>query len=224
MPPEKIEKLAWIHKWIQDNCEYNDKVFLVNSAYVDASVKDIPPDPNLPDTVEHMDKLTEGHDGARADYDAFVAQDEVRKVLGSRSTLSLVDEQWVGVLRLMINGLTKTRKIIDFHNARIAFEKILKYYVRYRAELEKEVQTLLILEGLKSADATSQLWVRLGEIASLVHCTASSVNDLAKWSIMEKPKVVGPTWYQLGSTTRNPFHLFVSLDEAKKFQTSLKKF
>ena len=36
LPPEKIEKLAWIHKWIQDNCEYNDKVFLVNSAYVDA--------------------------------------------------------------------------------------------------------------------------------------------------------------------------------------------
>ena len=28
LPPEKIEKLAWIHKWIQDNCEYNDKVFV----------------------------------------------------------------------------------------------------------------------------------------------------------------------------------------------------
>ena len=65
--------------------------------------------------------------------------------------------------------LNKNKKVIDFHNARIAFEKILKYYVRYRTDLEKEVQTLLILESLKSVDATSQLWVRLGEIASLVH-------------------------------------------------------
>ena len=137
LPPEKIEKLANTYKWIQASCEYNDKVFLVSSAYVDASVKDIPPDPNLPDTVEYMEKLISGHDGARAFYDEFVAQEEIREVLGSHSTLSLVDEQWVGVLRLMINGLTKIRKIIDFHNARIDFEKILKYYVRYRAELEK---------------------------------------------------------------------------------------
>ena len=87
-----------------------DKWFLVSSAYVGASVKDIPPNPNLPDTVKYMDKLTNGHDGARADYDAFVAQDEVRNVLGSRSTLSLVDEQWVGVLRLIISGLTRIKK------------------------------------------------------------------------------------------------------------------
>ena len=79
-------------------------------AYVGASVKDIPPDPNLPDTVEYMDKLTEGHNGARADYDAFVAQDEVRNVLRSQSTLSLVDEQWVGVFRLFIAGLIRIKK------------------------------------------------------------------------------------------------------------------
>ena len=119
--------------------------------------------------------------------------------------------------------LNKNKKVIDFHNARIAFEKILKYYVRYRTDLEKEVQTLLILESLKSVDATTQLWVRLGEIASLVHCTASSVNDLAKWSITEQPKVVGPTWYQLGSTTRTPFHLFVSLEEAQEISDIAKE-
>ena len=77
---------------------------------MDASVKDIPPDPNLPETVNYMDKLTNGHDMARADYDAFVAQDEVRNVLRSQSTLSLVDEQWVGVLRLIIAGLTRIKK------------------------------------------------------------------------------------------------------------------
>ena len=168
MFPEKIEKLAAKHKWIQDANKHIEKYFLVSSAYRGASVKDIPPDPNLPDTIEYMKSLIECHDKCRAYYDEFVAQDKVRRVLGSRSTLSLVDEQWVGVLRLMINGLTKIKKIIDFHNARIAFEKILKYYVRYRAELEKEVQTLLILEGLKSADATSNLLIRLKEIPQLV--------------------------------------------------------
>ena len=145
-----------------------------------------------------------------------MAQDEVRKVLGSRNELSLVDEQWAGALRLMISGLTRLRKIIDFHQTRIAFEKILKYYKRYRAELEKEVQTLLILEGLKSADATSNLLIRLEEIPQLVISVASTLNDLAKWSITEKPNVQGPTWFQLGSASREPFHLFVSLDEAQE--------
>ena len=65
--------------------------------------------------------------------------------------------------------------------------------------------------------------MRLGEIASLVHCTASSVNDLAKWSITEQPKVVGPTWYQLGSNTRAPFHLFVSLEEAQEISDIAKE-
>ena len=57
-----------------------------------------------------MDELTKGHNGARAEYDAFVAQDEVRNVLRSQGTLSLVDEQWVGVLRLIIAGLTRIKK------------------------------------------------------------------------------------------------------------------
>ena len=92
----------------------------------------------------------------------------------------------------------------------------MKYYVRYRAELEKEVQTLLILEGLKSADATSNLLRRLEEIPQLVISVASTLNDLAKWSITEKPNVQGPTWFQLGSVSREPFHLFVSLDEAQE--------
>ena len=102
----------------------------MSSAYGGAYIKDIPPDPNLPHTIEYMESVISGHDGCRAFYDEFVAQDEIRKVLGSHNTLSLVDEQWVGVLRLMINGLTKIRKIIDFHQARITFEKILKYYKR----------------------------------------------------------------------------------------------
>ena len=100
--------------------------------------------------------------------------DEIREVLGSRSELSLVDEQWVGALRMMIDTLTRLRKVIDFHQARIAFEKVLKYYKRYRAELEKEVQTLLILEGLKSADATSNLLRRLEEIPQLVISVSST--------------------------------------------------
>ena len=97
-----------------------------------------------------------------------------------------------------------------------AFEKILKYYKRYCAELGKEVQTLLILEGLKSADATSNLLRRLEEIPQLVISVASTLNDLAKWLITEKPNVQGPNWFQLGSASREPFHLFVSLDEAQE--------
>ena len=71
----------------------------MSSAYGGASVKDIPPDPNLPDTIEYTEDLIKWHDGARAFYDEFVAQEEIREVLGSCSTLSLVDKQWVGVLR-----------------------------------------------------------------------------------------------------------------------------
>ena len=159
----------------------------MSSAYGDRDIKDIPPDPILPATIEYMKNVISGHNKCRAFYDEFVAQDEIRKVLGSRNELSLVDEQWVGVLRLMINGLTKLRKIIDFHQARIVFEKILKYYKRYRAELEKEVQTLLILEGLKSADATSNLLIRLEEIPQLVISVANTLNDMAKWSITTLP-------------------------------------
>ena len=64
-----------------------------------------------------------GHDQCRAFYDDFVALDEVRKVLGSRNDLSLVDEQWVRALRMMIDTLTRLRKVID-----ISFEKVLKHY------------------------------------------------------------------------------------------------
>merc|ERR1711888_434734 len=84
-----------------------------------------------------------GHDECRAFYDDFVALHTVRKVLGSLTDLSLVDEQWVGALRMMIDTLTRLRKVIDFHQARIAFEKVLKHYRRYRQELEDEVKTLL---------------------------------------------------------------------------------
>ena len=41
-------------------------------------------------------------------------------------------------------------------------------------------------------------------------------NEMAKWSITEKPKSVGPTWFRLRSLPREPFHLFVSLDEAQE--------
>ena len=41
-------------------------------------------------------------------------------------------------------------------------------------------------------------------------------NDMAKWSITEKPRNVGPIWFRLGSLPREPFHLFVSLDEAQE--------
>ena len=97
----------------------------------------------------------------RAFYDDFAALDDVRKVLGLGTDLSLVDEQWVGILRRMIDVLTRLRKVIDFHQARIAFEKVLKHYRIYRQELEDEVKTLLILEGLKSAEATCSLLDRL---------------------------------------------------------------
>ena len=82
----------------------------------------------------------------------------------------------------------QARKVIDFHQARIAFEKALKHYRRYRQELEDEVKTLLILEGLKSADATSDLLDRLGKITALVISVANTFNDMAKWSITTLPE------------------------------------
>ena len=65
----------------------------MSSAYGDRNIKDIPPDPNLPATIEYMENVISGHDRCRAFYDEFVALDEIRKVLGSRNELSLVDEQ-----------------------------------------------------------------------------------------------------------------------------------
>ena len=142
-----------------------------------------------------------------------MALDEVRKVLGSRNDLTLVDEQWVGILRRMIDVLTRLRKVIDFHQTRISFERVLQHYRRYRQELEDEIKTLQILECLKSTEATHSLLDRLGKIPELMMAAASTFNDIAKWSITEKPKSVGPTWFRLGSLPREPFHLFVSLDE-----------
>ena len=92
----------------------------------------------------------------------------------------------------------------------------MKYYKRYRQDLEDKVKTLLISEGLKSADATSNLFDRLGNLASLVMSVANTFNDRAKRSIVTEPNVPGPTWYQLGSLPREPFHLFVSLFEAQE--------
>ena len=124
----------------------------------------------------------------------------------------MVDELWVGALRMMIDTLTRLRKVINFHQARISFEKVLKHNRKYRQELEDEIKTLLILEGLKSAEATRSLLDKLGKIPELMVAAATTFNDMAKWSITEKPRNVGPTWFRLGSLPREPFHLFVSLD------------
>ena len=117
-----------------------DDDFLVLSGDSKTAKGSIPPDPDLPTTVEYMKKAISAHDRCRAFYDDFAALDAVRKVLGSRTDLSLVDEQWVGVLRMMIDTLTRLRKVIGFHQTRISFEKVLKHYRRYRQELEDEIK------------------------------------------------------------------------------------
>ena len=68
-----------------------------------------------------MKNAIRAHDECRAFYDDFVGLDVVRKVLGLNTNLSLVDEQWVVCLRKMIETLTKIRKVIDFHAARVSF-------------------------------------------------------------------------------------------------------
>ena len=116
----------------------------------------------------------------------------------------------------MIETLTKIRKVLDFHQTRVSFEKVLQDYRKYRQELEDEIKTLQILEGLKSTEAACSLLDRLGEIPELMMAAAYMFNEMAKWSMIEKPKSVGPTWFKLGSLFREPLHFFLSLDEAQE--------
>ena len=86
--------------------------------------------------------------------------------------MDIVDEQWVAFTHTIKRALNDIKKTMDFHQTRVSFEKVLQDYIKYRAQLEDEVTSIInfwqILEHVKSAEILDLLKDRLNKIPNLI--------------------------------------------------------
>ena len=115
---------------------------------------------------------------------------------------------------------------MDFHQTRVSFEKVLQDYIKYRAQLEDEVTSIInfrqIVEHVKSAEILGLLKDRLNKIPDLILSVGRAFNNMTQWSVTDKPDSVGITWFRLGKQPRQPFHLFVDIGEAEEIADLVK--
>ena len=124
---------------------------------------------------------------------------------------------------------------IRMWNIRWNFEMHLPEYIEARGELEKTINSIIsigeLLLTLKDISGMqSVLTEKFDNTRKLAIITARSINSLIEWSIVEIPGFTckeipgyqidnpGPSWYQLGGSKRNPFHLYFSQEEAQELQ------
>ena len=113
----------------------------------------------------------------------------------------------------------------------------LPEYIEARGELEKTINSIIsigeLLLTLKDISGIqSVLTEKYDHARKLAIMTARAINSLIEWSIVEIPGITcnpsvgipgstcnpGPSWYQLGESKRNPFHLYFSQEEAQELQ------
>ena len=108
----------------------------------------------------------------------------------------------------------------------MSFEKVLQDYIKYRAQLEDEVTSIInfqqIVEHVKSAEILDLLKDRLNKIPDLILSVGRAFNNMTQWSITDKPDSVGITWFRLGKQPRQPFHLFADIREAEEIADLVK--
>ena len=182
----------------------------------------IPPDPFIKSNSDNFIHMKSETKRVRALAKPFMENHKIRRMLQKReSEIQDIDRNWMKLLPVYNQTSNKIDQLFDFYNVREKFQECIPIYVNNRSDLEKEVQGVKNLGQLfcSNGEAISDkiklnLSEKISKAMTLVYDTGKSMNNLASWSMIQKPNSKGPTWYRLGKSQRKPFNMYVSVREA----------
>ena len=160
--------------------------------------------------------------------DNMLSHPNCREILQEEEVkMHMSDKLWTSMLPRIKHFIAAVATDIRMWNIRWNFEMHLPEYIEVRGELEKTINSIisigeLLLTLKDNSGIQSVLTEKFDHARKLAIITARSINSLIEWSMVEIPGYhidnPGPSWYQLGGSKRNPFHLYFSQEEAQELQ------
>ena len=169
------------------------------------------------------------------ELDNMLSHPKCREIF-QEEEIKMSDKLWTSMLPITKHYIAAVAGNIRMWNIRWNFEMHLPEYVESRGELEKTINSIITIGELlltpspgSNSGIQSVLTEKFDHARKLAIITARSINSLIEWSIVEIPgwysleivghsEDTGPSWYQLGGSKRNPFHLYFSQEEAQELQ------